>query len=211
MAATAGLIRELHRLQRLIRDLKTEIDDAPRLLKTQQGKLTRAETNLHDAQLSTASVIPDIPQETAGVVSAVRVGGFDVVFLHRPPSRSIRRCRSTSGSRPCSGQSREMRGSGGSMLALSANRRTHVQPIASAELHKVAPSALLLSSIAMVPELDGPGVATARAAPPTAPSASRRSPFAKSGQPHTLFLVAIWLITRRYALEIPRAVATQSQ
>jgi NADH-quinone oxidoreductase subunit G len=36
--------------------------------------------------------------------------------------------------------------------------------IASAELHKVAPSALLMSSIAMVPELDGPGVATAQAA-----------------------------------------------
>jgi anaerobic selenocysteine-containing dehydrogenase len=36
--------------------------------------------------------------------------------------------------------------------------------IASAELHKVAPSALLLSSVAMVPELDGPGVATAQAA-----------------------------------------------
>ena len=35
--------------------------------------------------------------------------------------------------------------------------------IASAELHKIAPSALLLSSIAMVPELDGPGVATAQA------------------------------------------------
>ena len=36
--------------------------------------------------------------------------------------------------------------------------------IASAELHQIAPSALLLSSIAMVPELDGPGVATAQSA-----------------------------------------------
>ncbi|HEV3145183.1 MAG TPA: hypothetical protein VGZ47_14935 [Gemmataceae bacterium] len=50
MAATADLIRELHRLHRLIRDLKTEIDDAPRLLKMQQGKLNRAETSLRDAQ-----------------------------------------------------------------------------------------------------------------------------------------------------------------
>lgn len=50
MAATADLIRELHRLHRLIRDLKTEIADAPKLRKMQQGKLTRTETNLHDAQ-----------------------------------------------------------------------------------------------------------------------------------------------------------------
>jgi uncharacterized protein len=50
MAATADLIRELHRLHRHIRDLKTEIDNAPKMLKTQQGKLTRAETSLHDVQ-----------------------------------------------------------------------------------------------------------------------------------------------------------------
>ena len=50
MAATADLIRELHRLHRLIRDLNTEIDDSPKLRKTQQGKLTRTEANLHDAQ-----------------------------------------------------------------------------------------------------------------------------------------------------------------
>ena len=50
MAATADLIRELHRLHRHLRDLKTEIDEAPRMLKTQQGKLSRAETSLHDAQ-----------------------------------------------------------------------------------------------------------------------------------------------------------------
>ncbi|HLW67548.1 MAG TPA: hypothetical protein VKS79_19690 [Gemmataceae bacterium] len=50
MAETANLIRELHRLHRHIRDLKTEIDDAPKMLKTQQGKLNRAETNLREAQ-----------------------------------------------------------------------------------------------------------------------------------------------------------------
>jgi predicted nucleic acid-binding Zn-ribbon protein len=50
MAATVDLIRELHRLHKNIRDLKTEVDDAPKMLKTQQGKLSRAETNLHDAQ-----------------------------------------------------------------------------------------------------------------------------------------------------------------
>jgi predicted nucleic acid-binding Zn-ribbon protein len=49
--ATAGqTLRELHRLHRLVRDLKAEIDKGPRLIKSQQAKLARAEVNLHDSQ-----------------------------------------------------------------------------------------------------------------------------------------------------------------
>src|SRR5262249_15061669 len=43
-------LRELHRLRKLIRDLQTQIDEGPTLLKSQQQRLTRAETDLRDAQ-----------------------------------------------------------------------------------------------------------------------------------------------------------------
>src|SRR5262245_18878787 len=50
MATAAQSLRELHRLLRLVRDLKAEIDKGPRLLKSQQTKLGRAEASLHETQ-----------------------------------------------------------------------------------------------------------------------------------------------------------------
>lgn len=52
MAGIVDTFRELHRLHRLIRDLKSEMEKGPRLLQQQQAKLKRAETAVqenHDA------------------------------------------------------------------------------------------------------------------------------------------------------------------
>jgi predicted nucleic acid-binding Zn-ribbon protein len=49
--STAGqTLRELHRLHRHIRDLKSEIEKGPRLIKQQQTKLTKHETTVRETQ-----------------------------------------------------------------------------------------------------------------------------------------------------------------
>ena len=49
MPSIVDTLRELHRLQRLIRDLKTETEKGPRLLRQQQARLTRAEDAVREA------------------------------------------------------------------------------------------------------------------------------------------------------------------
>jgi predicted nucleic acid-binding Zn-ribbon protein len=49
MPGIADLVRELHRLHKHIRGLKEEIDNGPKLIKTHQAKVARAENNLKEA------------------------------------------------------------------------------------------------------------------------------------------------------------------
>jgi predicted nucleic acid-binding Zn-ribbon protein len=50
MAAPAIILREIHRLRRFAKDLQTKIDQAPRTLKTQQGRVARQEEILRQSQ-----------------------------------------------------------------------------------------------------------------------------------------------------------------
>ncbi len=50
MATPAELMRELHRLLQLIRDLQEKIAEAPRQLAAERARLTRAETRLKEGQ-----------------------------------------------------------------------------------------------------------------------------------------------------------------
>jgi len=50
MPGPAVLLREIHRLRRFAKDLQTKIEQAPRTLKLQQGRVTRQEEILHQAQ-----------------------------------------------------------------------------------------------------------------------------------------------------------------
>src|SRR5712691_8275298 len=50
MAGPATTLREIHRLQRHARDLKSEMDRMPRLLKNQEAKITRQEEAVAEAQ-----------------------------------------------------------------------------------------------------------------------------------------------------------------
>jgi len=47
MADTAGILRELHRLRRQVKNLQEEIDRLPRQLKAQQAKVVRQEESKH--------------------------------------------------------------------------------------------------------------------------------------------------------------------
>jgi predicted nucleic acid-binding Zn-ribbon protein len=50
MSGPAPILRELHRLRKHLRDLQTEIERAPRLLKAHQAKLAQQEAGFRDAQ-----------------------------------------------------------------------------------------------------------------------------------------------------------------
>jgi uncharacterized protein len=50
MAGPATILREIHRLRRQARDLLSEIDRGPRILKAQQSKVARQEELLHEAK-----------------------------------------------------------------------------------------------------------------------------------------------------------------
>src|SRR5437764_11768556 len=50
MAAPAIILREIHRLRRFAKDLQTNIEQAPRALKVQQGRVSRQEEILRQAQ-----------------------------------------------------------------------------------------------------------------------------------------------------------------
>jgi predicted nucleic acid-binding Zn-ribbon protein len=50
MASVPAILREAHRLRRLLRDLQAEIDRGPRVRKAQQAKLDQAEAAWRDAQ-----------------------------------------------------------------------------------------------------------------------------------------------------------------
>jgi uncharacterized protein len=50
MPNTVDILRELHRLHKLIRDLNEQITESPSLLSAEQARLAKAETNLREAQ-----------------------------------------------------------------------------------------------------------------------------------------------------------------
>jgi predicted nucleic acid-binding Zn-ribbon protein len=50
MAGPAIILREIHRLRRFAKDLQTKIEQAPRTLKAQQGRVSRQEEILRQAQ-----------------------------------------------------------------------------------------------------------------------------------------------------------------
>jgi predicted nucleic acid-binding Zn-ribbon protein len=50
MSELSALFREVHRLRRFIRDLQEATERVPRAIKTQQGRVTFAEQQLHDEQ-----------------------------------------------------------------------------------------------------------------------------------------------------------------
>ncbi len=50
MPGPAVILREIHRLRRFAKDLQTQIEQAPRTLKAQQGRVSRQEEILHQAQ-----------------------------------------------------------------------------------------------------------------------------------------------------------------
>ncbi len=50
MAGPATILREIHRLWRNAKDLRTEIERIPRLLKAQAARVARQEESLHEAQ-----------------------------------------------------------------------------------------------------------------------------------------------------------------
>ncbi len=52
MAGPATILREIHRLKRHVTDLQSEIERAPRLLKTQQARVARQEELAREAQES---------------------------------------------------------------------------------------------------------------------------------------------------------------
>lgn len=50
MAGPATILREIHRLKKFAKELQSEIERAPRLLKAQQGKIAGNENSLKEAQ-----------------------------------------------------------------------------------------------------------------------------------------------------------------
>src|SRR5689334_20522616 len=50
MPGPAVILREIHRLRRFAEDLQTRIEQTPRLLKAQQGRIGRQEETLRQAQ-----------------------------------------------------------------------------------------------------------------------------------------------------------------
>ncbi|HEV3120014.1 MAG TPA: C4-type zinc ribbon domain-containing protein [Gemmataceae bacterium] len=50
MAGPATILREIHRLRKNARDLQNEIERLPRLLKAQQGRITKQEEGVREAQ-----------------------------------------------------------------------------------------------------------------------------------------------------------------